>query len=181
MNLVALTPVLIRVAALFGLVDATGSVTYAAKWLIDPPRDTPAAEIIVIFGSLAVKVLLFVLLFAFAKEIGRFVFKSDSSSMNRSPAGDRLEGAALFFLGCYLMAYAVIDATNLVGKLYLYFNYSALRGGPRVPTPIQPEDYARMWSTAVKFVLACGFIVFSRGIVALKDRILSLREFPPPP
>jgi hypothetical protein len=177
MNPTTLATGLVRIVAIYGLVDAASSLTYTIQWVFFPPQNATGADIAFLGAALVVRMVALAALLIFAPQLGRFAFRGHLQPDAQWPAREDLEGAALFFLGCYLMAYTAVDAARLIGKLYLYEGYAARFGGVPIGTQaqIQPNDYAQIWSTAVKLVLALMFMFFSRGIVAFKDFVLRLR------
>ncbi len=87
MNLAALTPVLIRIAAIVGLADQTGAFAAAIAWLIKPPDNTNGQWLTAITLNALVPIILFVLLFAFADRIGRYVYRTGTASVGTWASG----------------------------------------------------------------------------------------------
>jgi len=81
-----------------------------------------------------------------------------------SPDMARIESAALLVLGCD----AVFDSVYLFAKISLYRALLAEAPYGR-NAPMLPECFGRLCAAAVKFAVGLCAILFSRGIVALKN------------
>lgn len=72
------------------------------------------------------------------------------------------------------ICYAIFDGVYLFAKIHLYRTLLAEAPYGR-DAPILPEDFGRLCAAAVKFAVGLCVILFSRGIVAVKNGLLSLR------
>lgn len=176
MNPNTLATALIRIVAIYGLADAADNVTYTLQWVFFPPQNATSAEVAFLGAALVARVCAFIALLIFAPQLGRFAFRAGTNAADQWPSGGALERAALFLLGCYLLSITAIDAARLLGRFYLYEGYALRIGRSAFAPQIQPSDFAQICAAVVKLALGLAFVFFSRGIVALKDRILALRD-----
>jgi hypothetical protein len=179
MDYAGLARLMIRLAGIMGLSSALGHMPAAMQQIYN--RSGEGATVIVIgaLGSVLVPATIGLLLFFFPGRIANAAFDEPPAPSDRRPDTSKIEGAALFVLGCYLLCYAIFDAVYLVAKVHLYYVYVQRVGFPGAEPPIMPQDFGVLLETIVKFIVALLLIFFSRGITALKDRILGLRGFPP--
>jgi hypothetical protein len=172
MDSAGLTRLLIRIAGMLSIAFAVGDMPVVLERVYDSNQNAPWVIVAGAVGSILPSVLIGAILFVMAGPITNRVFDRPADGGPR-PELVGIESAALFVLGCYLLAYAILDAVYLVAKLRLYYAYIETNF-PSAPSMI-PNDFAQLCRTIVKFVLALGLIFFSRGVVALKDRMLSMR------
>lgn len=84
-----------------------------------------------------------------------------------------VEEIAIAALGLYFAANGIADAAYYWGKVGLYHRYITEN---TFPMPVILEgDFGGIVSTAARLVVGIGLVVFSRGIVAVRRRLLSLR------
>ncbi|MGO4127667.1 hypothetical protein AB4Z01_24960 [Inquilinus sp. YAF38] len=84
-----------------------------------------------------------------------------------------IEEIAIAALGLYFVATAIADAFYYWGKAALYYRVVTENGYP-IP-PITPDDFAGFVSTAARLAIGVVLVLLSRGIVAVRRRLLSLR------
>jgi hypothetical protein len=172
MDYAGLTRLLIRIAGMLSIAFAVGDRPLLLERVYDGNRDAPWVMLAGAFGSIIPPVVIGALLFVLAGPITNRVFDRPASGDPR-PELVGIESAALFVLGCYLLAYAILDAVYLLAKLKLY--YALVDTNSYSAPSMLPNDFGQLCRTIVKLVLALGLILFSRGVVALKDRMLSFR------
>jgi hypothetical protein len=84
-----------------------------------------------------------------------------------------IEEIAIAALGLYFVATAIADAFYYWGKAGLYYRYVTENN---IPLPvIAADDFGGFVSTAARLAIGVVLILFSRGIVAVRRRLLSLR------
>lgn len=84
-----------------------------------------------------------------------------------------IEEIAIAALGLYFAATAIADAFYYWGKAGLYYRYVTENN---IPLPvIAADDFGGFVSTAVRLAIGLILVLLSRGIVAVRRRLLSLR------
>ncbi|MGK9236386.1 hypothetical protein KXS07_31685 [Inquilinus limosus] len=84
-----------------------------------------------------------------------------------------VEEIAIAALGLYFVATGIADAFYYWGKAGLYYRYVTENN---IPMPIiAPDDFGGFASTAAQLAIGVVLVLLSRGIVAVRRRLLSLR------
>jgi hypothetical protein len=122
----------------------------------------------------AIAVLVGIVLFWGAGRIvDRLLVVPATSGPGGGPDLRAVEEIAIAALGLYFVATGIADAFYYWGKAGLYYRYVTENNFP-LPV-IAADDFGGFFSTAARLAIGVVLVLLSRGIVAVRRRLLSLR------
>ncbi|MGK9170610.1 hypothetical protein KXR53_30205 [Inquilinus limosus] len=105
--------------------------------------------------------------------VDRLLVEPATPGQGGGPDLRAVEEIAIAALGLYFVAIGIADAFYYWGKAGLHYRYVTENN---IPMPdIAPDDFGGFVSTAARLAIGVMLILFSRGIVAVRRRLLSLR------
>jgi hypothetical protein len=115
-----------------------------------------------------------IVLFAWPDTIVERALARPAETTDAVPCNSRtIEEIALTVLGFYIVASGAAEGFYYWAQVDLYYRYAA--GTGYMPTEMTPTQFGGIGAAVTRLVLGTLLIVTSRGLVALRRRLLSLR------
>lgn len=166
---------LIKIAGLIIIVSAVTDLPRLLGRML--PIEAPATVRDVIAMALVPPAIAGLIGIAMVWGAGRIVDRLLVVPATPGPGGSHdlraVEEIAIAAMGLYFIATGIADAFYYWGKAGLYYHYITENTFP-MPA-ILPDDFGGFISTGVRLAIGVMLVLLSRGVVAARRRLLSLR------